>query len=95
MYILFICIVFKLYICDIIEYNIVSSPLWSALDPGKCFSMEVVGMEHYQVDNGIIHRKAMKAICLPSGKRILTTKHGVQCMSRALEEGVGQGQRVE
>jgi len=38
----------------------------------------------YQVDNGIIHRKTMN---VASQWMVLTTEHGVQCMSRTFEEG--------
>ena len=41
-------------------------------------------MEHYQVDNGIIHRKARNAA---SQWIVVTTEHGVQCVSRTPEEG--------
>ena len=49
----------------------------------QCCGMEVVGTERYQVDNGIIHRKARNAA---SQWIVVTTEHGVQCMSRTLEE---------
>ena len=52
--------------------------------PSAVLWHEVVGTEHYQVDNGIIHRKAMN---IASQWIVVTTKHGVQCMSRTLEEG--------
>ena len=45
--------------------------------------MEMVGTEHYQLDNGIIHRNAMN---LASQWIDVTTEHEVQCMSRTLEE---------
>ena len=43
-----------------------------------------MGTEHYQVDNGIIHGKAMN---VASQWIVMTTKHGMQCMSRILEDG--------
>ena len=60
-----------------ISYSIlyISSPLLAALNPVQCRGMELVGTEHYQVDNGIIHRKAMNAA---SQWIIVTTEHGVQ-----------------
>ena len=69
-----------------IPYNIlqVSSPLLAALNPVQCCGMEVVETEHHQVDNGVIHRRARN---VASQRILVTTEHGVQCMSWALEEG--------
>ena len=55
----------------------------AALNPLQYYGMEVVGTEHYQLDNGIIHRNAMN---LASQWIDVTTEHEVQCMSRTLEE---------
>ena len=69
-----------------ISYSIiqVSCPLLAVLNPVQCCGMGVVGTEHYQVDNGIIHGKAMN---VASQWIVMTTKHGMQCMSRILEDG--------
>ena len=56
----------------------------AALNPVQCCGMEVVGTDIYQVDNRIIHRKAMN---VASQWTVVTTEHGMQSMSRALEEG--------
>ena len=71
-----------------IPYNIlqVSSPLLAALNPVQCCGMEVVETEHHQVDNGVIHRRARN---VASQRILVTTEHGVQCMSRTPEVGEG------
>ena len=69
-----------------ISYSIiqVSCPLLAVLNPVQCCGMGLVGTEHYQVDNGIIHGKAMN---VASQWIVMTTEHGMQCMSRILEDG--------
>ena len=76
---------FKLHVRDVIQYR---TRLFSALScpkPMQCCGMEVVGTERFQVDNGIIRRKARNA----ASRIVMTTEHGVQCMSRTPEEGEG------
>ena len=70
-----------------ISYSIiqVSCPLLAVLNPVQCCGMAMVGTECYQVDNGIIHGKAMN---VASQWIVMTTEHGMQCMSRILEEGM-------
>ena len=76
-----------------IPYNIlqVSSPLLAALNPVQCCGMEVVETEHHQVDNGVIHRRAMDAA---SQWILVTTEQAVQCMSGTLK-GWGGGEGTE
>ena len=53
--------------------------------------MEVVETELHQVDNGVIHRRAMDAA---SQWILVTTEQAVQCMSGTLK-GWGGGEGTE
>ena len=62
----------------------VSSPLSAALNPCNAVAWRW-WEQRFQVDNGIIRRKARNAV----SRIVMTTEHGVQCLSRTPEVGEG------